>query len=205
MRRGLLPESDRDRYLRTMAEPRVKGIAFKSVDTSFAELRGAEARIKARSLMNKELADTFRNSLMLAASWYPIGWYSDVLRSFREATGDGPDLIRQIGYRCMELDMKSVHKQLFARFVSPQTMLSMGARMFNNYYDTGKFEVLDGRRGFVHVKFSGCLGWDANMFQEMVGSSTAMLELSGGRDARARVTSGGRDGDTSMELDVHWT
>lgn len=187
-----------------MAEPRVKGIAFKSVDTSFTELRGPGARDKARSLMNKELAETFRNNLMLAASWYPIGWYRDLLRSFREATGDGPELIKQIGYRCMELDMQGVYKQILARVVSPQTMLSMTARLFSNYYDTGTLEVIEGRKGFVHVRFSGCRGWDTNMFYEMIGSSTGMLEISGAHEVKPRVMAGGRDGDTSMELEAHW-
>ena len=188
-----------------MAEPRVKGVSFRAVDTAFLELRGEAARKRARELMVPELSETYRNGLMLAASWYPISWYRSTLQSFRQATGDGLELIRQIGRRSMELDMTGVYKQLLVRFVSPQTMLAMTAKMFSTYYDTGKLEVLEKRAGFVRVMYSGCTGWDGNLFAEIVGASQGMLEISGAKDVRLRMVQGGRDGDTSLELEGRWT
>jgi hypothetical protein len=186
------------------AEPRVKGVAFRSIDECFAELRGEDARDKARGLMPDELRDLFRNGLVLAATWYPISWYRETFRAFRTATNDGPELARQIGYQAVRRDMRGVYKTLFAKIVSPQTLLGMSARLFSNYYDTGTFEVLESHRGFVGVRLSGCKGWDLNMWTEIYGSCGSFLDIAGAKEVRLHIKSGGRDGDTTMEIDAHW-
>ncbi|MBI5535710.1 MAG: hypothetical protein HY898_23465 [Deltaproteobacteria bacterium] len=187
-----------------MPEPRVKGVAFRTVDQCFLELRGAEAQKRARALMPPELADNYQRGLVLASSWYPISWYRQVFAAFLKATGDGPELARQIGYRSMQLDMKSVYKQVFARFVSPQTMLTMSNRLFNSYYDTARATVIDPSHGHVRMLLTQCIGWDLNMFTEIQGSATALLEIAGAKQVRQQLLSGGRDGDTEMELEAHW-
>jgi hypothetical protein len=185
-------------------EPRVKGVAFRSIDACFIELRGEAAHRRARELMHPDVLSSFTNGLMLAASWYPISWYRDVFRAFRAATGDGVELARQIGYASSQRDMKSIYKKLFAFIVSPQTLLGMSSRVFSTYYDTGKFEVLKSERGHVRTRCVGCLGWDQNMWIEITGSALAMLEIAGAKEVRLRVNSGGKDADTEMEMEAHW-
>jgi len=186
------------------SEPKVKGVAFRSIEMCFAELRGTAARDKARDLMRTELSGLYKSSMVLAASWYPITWYKDALRAFRAATGDGPELARQIGRLSVQIDMKSVYKMVFARIVSPQTLLSLSAKLFNQYYDTGAFEVVESRRGYVLTKMSGCVGWDQNMWTEVTGSCGAFLEIAGAKSVRLHVRSGGKENDTAMELEAHW-
>jgi hypothetical protein len=188
-----------------MAEPRVKGVSFRTVQAVFAELRGKEMLERALDLMKPELSDAYRKNTMLAASWYPISWYRDALASCRRAAHEGPELMRAIGYRSMMLDMGSVYKQLVARFLSPQLLLGFSGRLFNTYYDTGKFEVIDAHKGSVTVRASECVGWDQNMWTEIAGSSVAMLELSRAKDVRLRVLAGGKDGDTSLEMVAYWS
>lgn len=186
------------------SQPRVKGVAFRTVDACFLELRGEQARARARNAMSPEVASAFSSGLVLAASWYPIAWYRDLLRSLRASTAEGPELIRQIGHLSMRHDMKSVYKQIFARFVSPQTMLSISNRLFSTYYDTGAIEVLDAGKGHVLLRMSGCAGWDGNMYTEIEGSSVSLLEISGARQVKTKVVSGGRDGTTEMTLEASW-
>src|SRR6185295_12295908 len=111
----------------------------------------------------------YSSNLVLASSWYPIGWYKDAFRAFRSATGDGTDLSRQIGYQAVKRDMRSVYKAIFVRLISPQTLLGMSSRLFSSYYDTGHFDVLESRRGYVLVRLHGCAGWDLNMWTEIYG------------------------------------
>jgi hypothetical protein len=186
------------------AEPRVKGVAFRSIDACYTELRGDAARDRARALMTPELRDAYQSGLVLASSWYPISWYRDAFRAFRAATSDGPDLARQIGYQSVKRDMRSIYKMMFAKIVSPQVLLGLSGRLFSNYYDTGRFDVLESHRGYVDVKLSGCTGWDQNMWTEIYGSCLCFLELAGAKEVRLRVKSGGRDGDTELALDAHW-
>jgi hypothetical protein len=184
--------------------PRVKGVAFRTVDTVFAELRGNPDRERARAAMHPEVRHAYENGLILAASWYPIDWYKDVLGTFRSISGDSLEMIRSIGYRSAQHDMASVYKQLFARLVSPQLLLSFSGKLFNTYYDTGKFEVVESQKGHVKVRCSECLEWDHNMWTEITGSSVAMLEIAGAKQVRLRVIAGGRDGDTTMEMGAYW-
>ncbi len=185
-------------------EPRVKGVAFRSIDAVFLELRGPEAHGRARSAMPSELRDAYENGVVLAASWYPIAWYRDAFRAFRAATGEDAELARQIGHACARRDMSSIHKQLFAKIVSPQTLLAMSQRVFNTYYAYGRLEVTSTGRGRARLVGTGCVGFDENMWTEIVGSSTALLEIAGATNVRLRTLSGGRDGDTSIEVEGSW-
>jgi hypothetical protein len=188
-----------------MAEPRVKGVSFRTVHTVFRELRGEEMLARATSMMRPEVGDAHRNGGFLAASWYPISWYRDVLASFRRATHEGPELMRAIGHRSSMIDMSSVYKQLVVRFLSPQLLLSFSGKLFNTYYDTGRFEVVDAQKGSVRVRVSECAGWDQNMWTEIAGSSVAMLELSRAKDVRLRILSGGKDDDSTLEMAAYWS
>jgi hypothetical protein len=187
-----------------MAEPRVKGVAFRTVDACYFELRGAKLHHKARELMPAELRQAFDSSLILPASWYPISWYRELFRALRAAGNDGLDLPRQIGYQAVKRDMSSTYKMIFVRIISPQTLLSFSGKLFSTYYDTGQFEVLESRKGYVHVRVSGCIGWDINMWTEIYGSCMSMLEIAGAKEVRLRTRSGGHDNDTEMELEAHW-
>jgi hypothetical protein len=185
-------------------EPKVKGVAFRSIEACFGELRGEAARDRARERMPAELRALYQNGLVLASSWYPISWYRETFRAFRAVTNDGPELARQIGYQSVKRDMRSVYKALFAKIVSPQTLLGLSGRLFSNYYDTGSFDVVESRRGYVSVKLTGCVGWDHNMWTEVYGSCACFLEIAGAREVRLYTKSGGRDGDETMDLEAHW-
>jgi hypothetical protein len=184
--------------------PKVKGVAFRSVELCFAERYGQSARDRAIEHMPPELAEKFRLRLILAATWYPIEDYKACFRAFRAAMGAGAELSREIGRLSARHDMAQVHKQLFAKLISPGALLSLSQRFFNNYYDTGSFEIVDSQRGFVRARASGCAGWDENMWSELAGASEALLEVAGAKHVRLRIVSGGRDGDESSELEARW-
>jgi hypothetical protein len=162
-------------------EPRVKGVAFRTVDTIFAQLRGDGDRDQARTLM-----------------------YKDMLRAFRAAGGGSLEVIRAIGQRAAQHDMAGLHKQLFVRVVSPQLLLTRSSRLFNTYYEHGNFEVAESRKGHVRVRCSNCLGWDQNMWTELIGSAGALLTMAGAQDVVLRITAGGKDGDSDMEAVAYW-
>jgi hypothetical protein len=190
---------------RFAAEPKVKGVAFRTIDLCFTELRGAAARDDARKLMLPELQHAFSYGTLLAASWYPISWYKDVFRCYRAVTGFGPELSKTIGNLAARHDMSNIYKQLFARLVSPQMLLSVTQRLFNTYYDTGKLIVTESRSGFAHMQCRSCVGWDENMWQELAGSAEAQLALAGAKNIRLRVIAGARDMDDSADFEARWT
>jgi hypothetical protein len=186
------------------AAAKVKGIAFRTVELCFTERYGSAARERANEQLPVELAQNFRLHLILATSWYPIDDYKDCLRAFRAAAGGGAEVAREIGRLAARHDMAQVHKQLLAKLISPGALLALSQRVFNNYYDTGRFEILESQRGFVRAQATGCAGWDENMWTELAGSSESLLEIAGAKHVRLRVANGGRDGDEGVELEARW-
>lgn len=189
---------------RAPGEARVKGVAFRTVARCFRELCGDRAHEEALSIMSRPVADAHREGTLLPASWYPISWYRDVFRSYRAATAMGPELPRRIGALAVQHDMQGVHKRLVAWLTTPQTLLSLSQRVFNTYYDTGRIEIVASRGGFAHIRAVGCAGWDHNLWNELAGSSGALLAAAGARHVRIYGISGGQDGDEHHELEAHW-
>jgi hypothetical protein len=187
-----------------VAVPKVKGVAFRSIELCFAERYGQAARERAIEHMPPALAEKFRMRLILAASWYPIEDYKACFRAFRAAMGAGPELSREVGSLSARHDMAQVHKQFFAKLISPGALLSLSQRFFNNYYDTGSFTIVDSQRGFVRARASGCIGWDENMWSELAGASEALLAAAGAKHVRLRIVSGGHDRDESTEFEARW-
>jgi len=188
-----------------LEDPKVKGIAFRTIDRCYERLRGIEARDGARNLMPAELSGAFRCSTLLAASWYPISWYRETFRAFRTMTGDGPELAREVGKLAARQDMAGVHKQILVKLISPQALLGMSQRLFNAYYDTGDFEIVESRTGFVSADCTNCLGFDENMWMELAGFCESLLEIAGGRNVRVRLLSGGTDGASQAQFEANWT
>lgn len=182
----------------------MKGLAFRTVDSCFRELRGETLRRRADELLPQELAEGFRYHTILAAGWYPVEQYKALFRAFRSATGEGAELAREIGRFAARQDMAGVHKQLVARLLSPQTLLGMTQRMFSTYYDTGQFSIVESRSGYVRGCATGCVGWDESMWSELMGASESLLEIAGAKHVRLRTIAGGRDGDASLDVEARW-
>src|SRR5262249_9707580 len=187
-----------------MDEPRVKGATFRSVDECFTEMFGAEAHARALALMQTPVREAYRNGLVLASSWYPISWYRDVFQAFRQVNRDGIELSRKIGYCSARREMRGIYKSVLVKIVSPQALLGLSAFLFNMYYDTGKFDIVESRRGFARAFVHGCTGWDANMWADLMGGVTGLLELSGARNVQLSVLAGTQDGDTDSTFEAFW-
>jgi hypothetical protein len=185
-------------------EPQVKGNAFRTIEQCFTELCGEEARAAALKLMSEPLRNSFEQKLLLASTWYPITWYRDTFAAYREAQHAGTELPREIGRRGARRDMRGVYKQLLLKMVSPQALLGLSQRLFKSYFDTGLMEIREGRSGYVHATWTGCQGWDENLWAELAGSCEALLELAGAKHVRLRVIKGGRTGDSDCEMEAHW-
>ena len=187
-----------------MGEPKVKGVAFRTVELCFRELFGDEAHGRARILMPEALANAYAYGSLMAASWYPVEWYRDAFAAFRRATGKGPELAREVGRLAARHDMRGVHKQILAKLISPQVLLGMSQRVFNTYYDTGTIQSEESRRGYARVRCGGCSGWDENMWSELVGSCESLLEIAGAKHVRSHIIEGGGNGDAGIVLEARW-
>ncbi len=188
-----------------MAEaPRVKGVAFRSVHASLGKLRGEKAQVAAIAAASEELKNGFTYGAIVPGGWYPIEWYKDLFRAIRSATGEGKELVHEIGRQCTRNDMAGIYSML-AKLISPQSLFSMSQRVFSNYYSAGSVEVVESRKGYTHARWRECRAFDENMWTEILGSCVQLLEIGGARNVRARIVAGGQDGADTMEAAAHWS
>jgi hypothetical protein len=183
--------------------PQVKGIAFRSALRALEQLRGAPAVEAAIILTPAELSSAIRYGTLIAASWYPIGWYRDLFRSIVDSTRGGEGIVREIGREAARLDMTGIYRAAF-KLLSPQALFGLSARLFSNYYDTGSVSILESRQGFAHARWSNCEGFDRNLWLEVVAASEMYLELAGARQVRMRVIAGANRDDEFAEVQTHW-
>ena len=185
-------------------EPQVKGNALRTIEHCFTELCGTDAHLAALRLLSNPLRASLEQRLILASNWYPITWYRDMFAAFRESQHAGTELPREIGRRGVRRDMSAVYKQLLLKMVSPQALLGLSQRLFKSYFDTGEMHIRQSRSGFVHAEWTGCQGWDENLWAELSGSCEVLLELAGAKHVRLRVIRGGLTGDTECEMEARW-
>lgn len=185
-------------------EPNVKGVAFRSVLAALEALRGSEAVQKALDAMPGDVGNRLRGGTIVASGWYPISWYRAMFQGITRGLGEGRDLVRAIGTQCSDQDLRGVYRYIL-RVLSPQTVFSVSPRLFNNYYDTGAIEIIEGRKGHARARWHGCAGFDQNMWDEVYGSVRRILELSGATHVRMHILRGGSDGDDELELQAYWT
>ncbi|WP_437692126.1 hypothetical protein [Sorangium sp. So ce176] len=178
-------------------------MAFRSVYVSFGKLRGEPLQRLSLDEMSEPLRHGIRYGSIVSTGWYPIAWYKDLLQAIRRTSGEGKDLIHQIGRQCTRDDMSGIYK-VIAALISPSTLFSLAQRVFANYYSVGRVQVIESRRGFTRARWSGCHGFDENMWTEVIGSCGQLLEIGGARHVRQRVIAGGGDSDDRLELTAHW-
>lgn len=186
-----------------MAEPRAKGVNFRTFIKVLRKLRGERVAEAALDLAPDELARSFRAGLVFSGNWYPLAWYAELHRAAQRASGAGPELARTIGLEATRDDLSGIYR-IFLLVVSPEFVLNKAPLLFNTYYDTGTMTVSESSRGWARARWSGCTGFDRNVWQDVVGSCQAGLEAAGAKDVTMTVMTGGGDGDAVMELESRW-
>lgn len=186
-----------------MGEPAYKGIGFRNFVSCLRQLRGDAAVAATLAAVDPELGRQLREELLFSGNWYPLAWFRELHRAAQQVTGAGPELARQIGYGTVKNDLAGVYR-IFVLVASPQFLIGRAPRLFANYFDHGRLTVLESDALTAHARWTGCAGFDANVWSDVLGGCVAALEAAGAREVRLDVTRGGRDGDAEMELTAGW-
>jgi hypothetical protein len=181
----------------------VRGIAFHSVLEQVALLRGDEIADMVRALVPAALSAALADGSLTRTGWYPVADYCALWTAILRATGEGEALVHTIGRHTLKADLTGFHR-VAIHVLSPGMVLTLGARAFKEYYQGGTMETVASRPGYGHVAWKGCTGFDANVWTEIRGSASMLLELTGAKNIRVRLLEGGQDGDESMEIEGSW-
>lgn len=191
------------------AQPQIKGLSTRSVFQALATLRGPEAgeRVIQRltgAAETQELGELLRLGGILASTWYPLEWHAQLMRAIRQVTGEGLELIWALGRESTAADLSRVHK-MFMGLLAPHTVLSISPRLFGNYYDTGEVVVTESRKGYGQVEWTGCRGFDANLWNEILGGCEALLEAAGAQSIAIQRLQGGANNQDFMLASATWS
>lgn len=184
-------------------EPRVRGVPILSLLGAVRTLAGYDAVNRMMGVLPVGLRDAVGHRQLVSKEWYPLGWYRALHAAAQKATGRGRELAKLIGRETTRADFSGVNR-VFLLVMSPQALIAKAPKVFEQYFTEGTIVTPEVRAGFTRLEWRGCAGFDRNVWDDMVGSVEALIELAGGRDVRVEVLSGGEDGDADTVMAVTW-
>jgi hypothetical protein len=184
--------------------PRVKGLAIRRALEHLERLNGPDQLERAHRDFPDELATSARYGRIAVSSWYPLEWLRTVHAALRRMGNAGPELPRSLGRRSAYLNFKSVHRAFIA-VLSPEFLIARAPRVFASYYDTGSMTIVESRSGMTHAIWSGCAGFDRNLWEGTLGHCEGALDLAGAGNIRMKIENGGNETDDYMEAIAFWT
>lgn len=185
-------------------EPQTRGVPILSFLGALRTIAGYDAVNRMMGLLPPELRDAIGHRKLETKEWYPLSWYRVMHSAAQEATGRGRELARLIGRETTRADFSGVNR-VFVVVMSPQALIAKAPRVFEQYYTRGTIKTPVCRAGLALLEWRGCVGFDRNMWDDMLGSVEALLELSGGREVRVEVLAGGGDEDEDTDMELSWT
>jgi len=183
---------------------RVKGICFHTLMQLVEDEFGAESVPKVAEACGGELARLWPYGGLLRGSWYPIEWYRSLHAAAQQVTGSSSSLARKIGRDSTYNDLSRGIYKVFVKIASPQWILSAASRIFNQYYEAGEMRIIDKDKGMARGRWSGCAGFDRNLWLDITGGVEGALKACGAEQINLVRLSGGDDGDDVHELKATW-
>lgn len=184
-------------------EVRCKGLALRNRLHFIGELYGEEARHETLARMPEELRDALVYGTVISGAWYPVGWLRELHHAGSAALAAGPELARKLGYVGALENFTGVHR-IFLSIASPGAVMDRAPSVFNKYFDGGCLQMVEKRAGCGVARYSGCTGFDRNVWESVAGSCEAVLELARASAIRVHLTAGGGDQDDWAELTAYW-
>lgn len=184
-------------------EARTKGTNFRAFTGSLARLHGDDAVTQTLAACPAELREALRSGSIIASGWYPIAWYRDLYQAARSALSAGIELPRALGREATTHDFNSLFR-LIVKALSVETAIGQAHRLITLYYQGGKAETLSIKPGVGRLRFSGWVGFDRNIWEDLASSGEALTALVGGKNVRRYIVAGGKDGDEELDLEVRW-
>ena len=62
----------------------------------------------------------------------------------------------------------------------------------------------DAKSGRCRAVYSGCVGFDRILWEDIIAGSAAVLEVCGAKDVQLTRVRGGGDGDTELDIIAEW-
>lgn len=179
----------------------IKGVALRSLLEVLDARYGGELR---QALMESVPAET-REVLeepVLASKWYPVTVYRDVHVAAQRAMGSGPPMARELARAAVIRDFEGVYRHVVG-VLRPHWLMGWAPRQINRYFRGVGVDMEEVRAGYARATLFSFHGFDESMWEDMIGSMEAILEVCGGRGIEGRILRGG--GRSSFaQIEFQW-
>lgn len=184
----------------------LKGVAFLGMLESFKRLRGAAVADTAVAAVRPELGDLLRRGLLTKSGWYPVTWYRELLAALQQAAGGGVEVLREASRAAVQHDLQQGIYRVVTKLLSPEWLMRVTPQVYRSYYRHGSCTVSVAKGGghAGAVNFAACPGFDAAMWEDLLGGCLGILDAAGAKNARVGGRRGGRGGDEAMVVDLVW-
>ncbi len=183
-------------------EIRTKGTNILAMVVALQTARNAELREAVVRDVPGEGGEEIRHKSVIAAGWYPIAWYRDLLQTIVTHAND-PAIIRELGRYSTRANVPTIHR-VFMKLISPHTLIKQGGRLFSSYFENASITVENVDKQVERITWKDCFGFDKNCWRDQLGSTEELVVLSGAKVLRTKIISGGENGDAAMVLDLAW-
>ncbi len=181
---------------------RTKGSNVIAMVAALETVRDAAFREAVVKQVPGEGGEEIRAKSIIAAGWYPIGWYRDLLGTIVKRAGD-PMIVRDLGKASTRANVSAIHR-VFMRMISPHTLIKQGGRLFSSYFENASVSIENVEGQNERISWKDCFGFDKNCWRDQIGSTEELVVMSGAKVLRSKVIAGGEDRDATMVLDLAW-
>ncbi len=186
-----------------MGEPKdceAKGANFLALRSAMRLLRGSQGVQAMLDALEGPVAPLLREERLYENQWYPIAFYREIHRAAEVAAGE--PIARRLGHHATK-ELFSKAYAIFARIVGPSTSWRHSSQAFQTFYRPAEVEVLSTMDASVRARVSGCPGFDERVWDDVIGSVEAIIEISGGKSPVTDVRQAAED-LSMMEIEVRW-
>jgi hypothetical protein len=190
----------------SLKAPRVaaKGSNFVGILRAIEARFGADATREMLTLLPRELATALRENQVLAVGWYPVEWYAQMHAAIDAAFGGGLGVARSLGHDATLADFSGLHR-LIGSMLTAQTIFAQSHRLMGLYWKGGTIERLELTTGYVRLRFDGWQGFTMFLWEDIMGSLEALLELCRARYVRSRALDAPSASCDSIVIEARWT
>jgi hypothetical protein len=172
---------------------------WKQVELQF----GPEGARKALAHMPQEVASAIANNQVLVMGWYPVAWYAQMHAAIDTALHGGSATARKLGHDATYADFTGMHR-LIGSMLTAHTVFAQSHRLMGMYWKGGTIERLELTSGYVRLRFEHFSGFTMLVWEDIMGSLEALLEVCRARYVRCRHL-GAPSPSGDIIIEARWT
>ena len=179
-------------------EIRLKGSVLWGVIQALERVRGWDGREQIVGELKGDFSEGVRTRSIIATGWYPIAWHRELLAAI--VRHGGRTSLREAVRLSTRDNLGSIHR-ILVRVMSRDALLRQGDRVFSSFFEARTISTRESPK-LSRVEWTGCRGFDANVWSAQSETVHELLEMAGAKVKRSHVVSGGTDADDSMALEL---